>query len=128
MLYKIGDFSKEVDVPIKTLRYYDEINLFKPIEVDLFTGYRYYSEEQKDDIKVILELKELGFSLEEIKENWNNFTNDVMLKKREELLNESSILEEKIRRIDYLRSNIIGNKIVLNKKEEKIIKNRKIKL
>lgn len=129
MLYKIGDFSKEVNVPVKTLRYYDEINLFKPIEVDLFTGYRYYSDEQIDDIKVILELKNLGFSLEEIKENWNNFTNEVMLKKKEELLNESSKIEEKIRRIDYLRSNIINNKIILNKKSEnKINKDIKIKL
>lgn len=129
MLYKIGDFSKEVNVPIKTLRYYDEINLFKPVEVDLFTNYRYYSEEQIDDIKVILELKDLGFSLEEIKENWNNFTNEIMLNKKEELLNESSKIEEKIRRIDYLRSNIIDNKIILNKrKENKNKKDVKIKL
>ena len=37
MLYKIGDFSKETGVPIKTLRYYNEIDLFNPVEVDLFT-------------------------------------------------------------------------------------------
>lgn len=67
MLYKIGKFSKLVNVPVKTLRYYDEINLFKPQEIDLFSGYRYYSEKQIDDLEVILSLKEVGFSLEEIK-------------------------------------------------------------
>lgn len=67
MLYKIGEFSKLVNVPVKTLRYYDEINLFKPQEIDLFSGYRYYSEKQIDDLEVILNLKEVGFSLEEIK-------------------------------------------------------------
>ena len=67
MLYKIGKFSKLVNVPVKTLRYYDEINLFKPQEIDLFSGYRNYSEKQIDDLEVILSLKEVGFSLEEIK-------------------------------------------------------------
>lgn len=67
MLYKIGKFSKLVNVPVKTLRYYDEIDLFKPQEIDLFSGYRNYSEKQIDDLEVILSLKEVGFSLEEIK-------------------------------------------------------------
>ena len=30
MLYRIGDFSQKTGIPVKTLRYYDEINLFKP--------------------------------------------------------------------------------------------------
>ena len=67
MLYKIGDFSKETGVPIKTLRYYNEIDLFNPVEVDLFTGYRYYSSDQIEDLNLILKLKKVGFSLEEIK-------------------------------------------------------------
>ena len=45
-MYKIGDFSKKTNVPIKTLRYYDEINLFKPAYQDYFTGYRYYENNQ----------------------------------------------------------------------------------
>ena len=120
MLYKIGDFSKEINLPVKTLRYYDEINLFKPKEIDLFTGYRYYSEDQIDDIKLILLLKEVGFSLEEIKNNWNKFTNEFMLSKRQELMQETKNIEEKIRKIDYLRSNIVNNKILLNNKIEPI--------
>lgn len=128
MLYKIGDFSKKVNVPVKTLRYYDEINLFKPIEIDLFTGYRYYSDEQIDDLKLILLLKESSFSLEEIKNNWDNFSDEIMILKKKELLKESNLLEEKIRKIDYLRSNIVDSKIVLdNKNKGEQIKIKKIR-
>ncbi|MBO6145787.1 MAG: MerR family transcriptional regulator [Bacilli bacterium] len=118
MLYKIGDFSDKCGVSVKTLRYYDEIDLFKPIEIDLFTGYRYYSDEQLEDLNIILKLKEASFSLEEIKEYWNNFDNDIMLKKKQELLNQINIYEDKIREIDYLRSNIVKGKIILNNKKE----------
>lgn len=117
MLYKIGDFSKETNVSVKTLRYYDEINLFKPMEIDLFTGYRYYDSSQIDDLNLILKLKEVGFTLEEIKTSWNNFSDDTMLKKKNELLNEINLINEKIREIDYLRSNIVNGKIILNNKD-----------
>lgn len=115
MLYKIGDFSKEVNLPAKTLRYYDEINLFKPKMVDLFTGYRYYDDSQIPDLKLILELKKIGFSLDEIKTNWGNFTNEFMLRKREKLLKEVNIIEDNIKKIDYLRSNIVNGNIIVYK-------------
>lgn len=65
-MYKIGDFSKKVAVPVKTLRYYDEIGLFKPSYADPFTGYRYYEEKQIVSIKKIAMLKGLHLSLKEI--------------------------------------------------------------
>jgi len=54
-------------VSAKTLRYYDEIELLKPTYVDGSNQYRYYSAEQVMDLLRITELKEYGFSLEEIK-------------------------------------------------------------
>jgi DNA-binding transcriptional MerR regulator len=65
-MIKIGDFAKLSRVPIKTLRYYDEIGLLTPSEVDRYTRYRYYSESQLPTLYRILALKELGFSLEQI--------------------------------------------------------------
>jgi predicted transcriptional regulator YdeE/DNA-binding transcriptional MerR regulator len=65
-MFKIGDFSKLSRVSVKTLRYYDEIGLLKPVGVDRFTRYRYYSVEQLPALYRILGLKELGFSLEQI--------------------------------------------------------------
>ena len=53
-------------MPVKTLRYYDEMGLLKPVKVDRFTGYRYYSFDQLTRLNRILALKDLGFSLEQI--------------------------------------------------------------
>lgn len=114
MLYKIGKFSKLTNVPIKTLRYYDEINLFKPQEIDLFSGYRYYSKEQIDDLAVILNLKDVGFSLDEIKKYKNNYSDELMQKKKKELILEQENLENKIKKLDYLRSKIKNNRIIIN--------------
>jgi effector-binding domain-containing protein len=65
-MIRIGDFSRLSRVSIKTLRYYDEMGLFKPIEVDRFTGYRYYSASQLPRLNRILALRDLGLSLEQI--------------------------------------------------------------
>ncbi|NTV37988.1 MAG: MerR family transcriptional regulator, partial [Anaerolineales bacterium] len=65
-MIRIGDFSKLSRVSVKTLRYYDEVGLLKPVEVDRFTGYRLYEYSQLSVLNRILALKELGFSLEEI--------------------------------------------------------------
>lgn len=67
-MIKIGEFSKFAQVPVATLRYYDQVGLLKPIHVDRFTGYRYYSISQLPRLNRILALKGLGFSLEQIGE------------------------------------------------------------
>ena len=48
------------------LRYYDEIGLLKPAQIDEYTGYRYYDESQLPKIGMIRSFKELGFSLSDI--------------------------------------------------------------
>ncbi len=63
MLISIGQFSKICSVSIKTLRYYDKVELLKPAKVDKLTGYRYYDESQLNDMLTINRLKRYGFSL-----------------------------------------------------------------
>ena len=65
-MFKIGDFSRLSFVTVKTLRYYDEIGLLRPVKVDRFTGYRYYSAAQLPRLNYIVALKNLGLSLEEV--------------------------------------------------------------
>jgi DNA-binding transcriptional MerR regulator/predicted transcriptional regulator YdeE len=65
-MIKIGEFSKLVQVPVATLRYYDQVGLLKPVEVDQWSGYRYYSVVQLPRLHRILALKGLGFTLEQI--------------------------------------------------------------
>lgn len=66
-MLRIGDFSRLGKVTIQTLRHYDQIGLLKPVEVDHFTGYRFYSAAQLPQINRILLLKDLGFNLDQIK-------------------------------------------------------------
>jgi effector-binding domain-containing protein len=65
-MFRIGDFSKLSQVSVRTLRYYEEMGLLKPVQVDRFTGYRYYSVDQLPRLNRILALKDLGFTLEQI--------------------------------------------------------------
>jgi effector-binding domain-containing protein len=71
-MLKIGDFSRLSRVTVKALRYYDEIGLLKPVSVDRFTGYRYYSVDQLPRLNRIVVLKNLGLSLEEVSQLVNN--------------------------------------------------------
>jgi effector-binding domain-containing protein len=63
---KIGDFSRLSQVSVKTLRYYDDMGLLRPAQVDPFTGYRYYSASQFPRLNRVLALKDLGLSLDQI--------------------------------------------------------------
>jgi DNA-binding transcriptional MerR regulator len=67
-MLKIGEFSKLARVPVPTLRYYDQVGLLRPVEVDRFTGYRLYAVSQLSRLVRILALRGLGFSLEQIGE------------------------------------------------------------
>jgi len=67
LILSIGEFSKICGVSTKTLRYYDEIGLIKPDEINAENGYRYYSISQLKTMLFIDRLKSYHFSLEEIK-------------------------------------------------------------
>lgn len=66
--FKIGEFSKMMQVTVKTLRHYEQKGLLVPDEVDEWTGYRYYSTVQMQRLNTIRGLQRQGFTLEEIKE------------------------------------------------------------
>ena len=65
-MLSIGEFSNICKVSTKTLRYYAEIGLILPSEVNPETGYRYYSIDQLETMLFISRLKSYNFSLEEI--------------------------------------------------------------
>lgn len=67
-MYKIGEFSKLSTISVRMLRHYDQLNLLNPQLIDTESGYRYYSSKQLKKVNKIQRLKELGFSLSEIKE------------------------------------------------------------
>lgn len=65
-MFTVGEFARLAQVSTRLLRYYDQIGLLQPRQIDRFTSYRYYSAEQLPHLNRILALKELGLSLEQI--------------------------------------------------------------
>ncbi len=102
-MYQIGLFSKINHITTKTLRHYDEIGLLKPDHVDYITGYRYYTSEQLPRLHQILSLKQLGLSLNEIKEILENpLSAEVFLKLKERELEKH--IEKELHRLHEVRT------------------------
>lgn len=120
-MYKIGEFANVVKSNIKTIRYYDEIDLLKPKVIDKFTSYRYYDEDNVREYYSIMLLKKLGFSLEEIKLYKDNLSDDIFLKQREKLLKDILDMKNTIKIIDKTRSNIVNGKIKLDEFDYEIV-------
>ena len=51
----------------QTLRYYDKIDLLKPVKVDQWSGYRYYTKAQAIAFVKIKNLQAADFTIDEIK-------------------------------------------------------------
>ena len=66
-LMLIGEIADFFGVSRKAMRLYEKKGIIKPVKVDTTNGYRYYSAEQVQQLNALLELKALGFSLDEIK-------------------------------------------------------------
>ena len=64
----IKEFAHLCGCNPQTLRYYDHVDLLKPVNVDEWSGYRYYEEEQALTFVKIKNLQKAGFTIEEIKE------------------------------------------------------------
>src|SRR5258707_3653723 len=63
----IGDFSFMTHLSIKTLRYYHQVGLLEPAEVDPNTGYRYYHVEQIPTAQIIQRFRDLNMPVDEVK-------------------------------------------------------------
>ncbi|WP_458414174.1 MerR family transcriptional regulator [Schinkia sp. CFF1] len=103
--FSIGQLSKLHNIPIKTLRYYDEIDLFKPIEVNEETGYRYYSPEQFKQLDIIHYLKTLGVPLKEIKQQLQSRNINELL---DSLKNHHVSIETRIKELKKIKTWLEG--------------------
>ena len=63
----IKEFASLCGCNTQTLRYYDKIDLLKPVKVDQWSGYRYYTKSQAIDFVKIKNLQAADFNIEEIK-------------------------------------------------------------
>ncbi|SDO21756.1 MerR family transcriptional regulator, activator of bmr gene [Psychrobacillus sp. OK028] len=105
----IGEVAKLSNISVQTLRYYDQINLFKPFGVNSSNRYRFYQNTQLYYLDIIKSLKYLGLSLEEVK--------SVLKLKPEELV---IYLEDQEKRIEEQFQRLNKTKQVLQRKKEQI--------
>lgn len=90
--FSIGETSEILKIPTSKLRYYDKKGLISP-NVRKENGYRYYSKEQLISINKILIMRDLGFSLKDIKDFFND---NSCLSFKEKVKKDKKIIEEVI--------------------------------
>ena len=78
-----------MQVTVKALRHYEQKGLLLPDEVDEWTGYRYYSIDQMQKLQTIRDLQRLGFSLDEIKELYEDDSHTPSIRQMDEKIMET---------------------------------------
>ncbi|MBH5338175.1 MerR family transcriptional regulator [Streptomyces pactum] len=66
-MFTIGEFAKHGSVSVRMLRHYDAIGLLSPAYTAPGTGYRYYQAAQLARLNRVIALKELGFTLDQVR-------------------------------------------------------------
>lgn len=64
--YSIGEFSQVTGLSVKTLRFYHEKGILVPSSVDESSGYRFYDAAKIEKARVIMQLRQMEFSIEDI--------------------------------------------------------------
>ncbi|AWX56302.1 MerR family transcriptional regulator [Brevibacillus brevis] len=112
-MLSIGEFSKICGVSTKTLRYYAEIGLMNPDEINPENGYRYYSIKQLKKMLFINRLKSYHFSLDEIKAmlEWEEDQSEeklvsALLRKQREMSEKRNALDYTIKQLNHDLSKI----------------------
>ncbi|HEY9644402.1 MAG TPA: MerR family transcriptional regulator [Coleofasciculaceae cyanobacterium] len=92
---KVGDLAKQTGVSVRTLHYYDEIGLLSPSH-RTEVGYRLYGEHDIIRLQQIVSLRQIGFSLEEIREclEQRNFSFDRIIQLHTDRLREQIELSQ----------------------------------
>ncbi|MBW5469772.1 MerR family transcriptional regulator [Brevibacillus formosus] len=119
MEYTVQKLGLLAGVSTRTLRYYDEIDLLKPARINS-SGYRIYGQQEVDRLQQILFYRELGVSLEEIKEILDSPTFDAdraLREHREKLLERRAQLDALIANVDLTLAQREGIKTMSDKQK-----------
>jgi DNA-binding transcriptional MerR regulator len=66
-MFTIGEFARHGRVSVRMLRHYDATGLLRPARVDPVSSYRFYAADQLARLNRIIALKDLGFTLEQVR-------------------------------------------------------------
>jgi DNA-binding transcriptional MerR regulator len=103
-MYKVSEFSKMTGLSKETLRYYAEIKLLEPVFIDPNNKYRYYDNGSYLVARLLVHLKRYNFTIQEMltvvkDESFENLE-DILLKKRQGLLDQIQELKELVEDMD----------------------------
>ena len=84
--YTIGELAKKLNITTRTIRYYDQKGLVRPNSIGE-NGYRFYTVEQVKQLKLVIFLKELGFSLKDIQKILEDENGDKLIEIRKKQKN-----------------------------------------
>ncbi|MGL4372509.1 MAG: MerR family transcriptional regulator [Turicibacter sp.] len=101
MEYTVQKLGQLAGISTRTLRYYDEINLLTPARTNS-SGYRIYGSQEVNRLQQILFYRELGISLNEIKDILQNPSFDEM----DALIDHQQKLLKKRKQLDLLILNV----------------------
>jgi len=104
--YTIGEMSKLSNLPIQTLRYYDQIDLFKPIHIDPNSNYRYYDDSQLHSLDLIKALRYLEIPLATIRQVLD-YTLDELVTF---LADQETVIDSKIKRLQDVQNTLLKTK------------------
>lgn len=108
-MYLIGDISKQFDLSISTIRYYDKEGLLKDIDRSA-SGIRVFTDKDIETIKVIECLKKAGMKLKDIKifiewcecgDKTINLRKQMFLERKKEVIEQINELKEVLNFIEY---------------------------
>lgn len=107
-MFKIGEFAAITQVAVSQLRYYAEIDLLPPAYTDPDTGYRYYTADQIPLLNQIITLKDLGFSLDQIRSLSHASVGDGQLRSLLEHQREQTLetIKDEIARLRQIESHL----------------------
>ena len=102
-LFSIGEVAKYQNISKQTLIFYDKAGVFRPAWVDPANGYRYYSASQLDYLDTILIMKQIGFSLQEIKDHMQHYDLDSSLAM---LRRQLDVIDQKVAGLKQVRRRV----------------------
>lgn len=108
--YKIGEIAALYGISTDILRYYEELGVLVPRRSQ--NGYRIYRTEDLWCLNVIRDLRELGFSMDQIR----SYLEHRSVRSTLELFQqEMNVIDQQITRLNALRDNIIARRETISK-------------
>ncbi|NER51036.1 MAG: heavy metal-responsive transcriptional regulator [Symploca sp. SIO1A3] len=107
---KIGEVANQSGLPVKTIRYYEEIGLLAPATIRSTGGYRLFTNQVFNRLAFIKRSQSLGLSLSEIRDILNIYDSGELPcgTLKQHLLNKIEVITQQIEALEVLKSELQG--------------------